>query len=88
MPVAQMATTATIVKIIATPQNYYSGIAFKSDGSELYKEVKEYNFEFVPKQTYEFLELYFNGYKLYKGEITLFRELKTKIKLEVCVGAG
>ena len=40
MPVAQMATTATIVKIIATPQDYYSGIAFKSDGSELYREVK------------------------------------------------
>jgi hypothetical protein len=55
---------------------------------ELYREVKEYNFEYVPKQTYEFLELYFNGDKLRKGEITLFRELKTKIKLEVCVGAG
>jgi hypothetical protein len=55
---------------------------------ELYREVKEYNFEFVPKQNFEFLELYLDGERFYVGEITCFRELKTKVKLEVCVGAG
>lgn len=55
---------------------------------ELYREVREYNFEYVPKQTFEFLFLYIEGQLLDVGEITSFRELKTQIKLEVCVGAG
>lgn len=38
MPVANMATTATIVRIIATNQKSYSGIAFNSAGEELYRE--------------------------------------------------
>lgn len=38
MPVANMATTATIVRIIATNQKSYSGIAFNSAGEELCRE--------------------------------------------------
>ena len=38
MPVANMATTATIVRIIASPQDNYSGIAFDKDGKELFRE--------------------------------------------------
>jgi hypothetical protein len=35
------------------------------------------------------LELFVDGERLTGiGEITLFKELKTKIKLECCVGAG
>lgn len=38
MPVAQMATTATIVRIIATNQPQYDGIAFNKQGEEIYRE--------------------------------------------------
>lgn len=38
MPVANMATTATIVRITASPQDYYSGIAFDAQGNEKYRE--------------------------------------------------
>lgn len=38
MPAAEMATTATIVRIIATDQKSYSGIAFNSACKELYRE--------------------------------------------------
>lgn len=38
MPVAQMATTATIVRIIATNQIQYNGIAFNNKGEEIYRE--------------------------------------------------
>ncbi len=55
---------------------------------ELYREVREYNFEYVPKQTFEFLFLYIEGKLLDVGEITEFRELKTKVKLQCCIGAG
>lgn len=55
---------------------------------ELYREVREYHFEYVPTQTWDFLLLYIDGEKLDLGEITSVQELKTKIKLEVCVGAG
>ena len=55
---------------------------------ELYREVREYHFEYVPTQTWEFLFLYIDGEKLEVGEITKCTELKTKVKLEVCVGAG
>lgn len=55
---------------------------------ELYKEVREYYFDFVPTQTWEFLFLYIDGEKVDVGEITFFKPLKTKIKIESCVGAG
>jgi hypothetical protein len=55
---------------------------------ELYREVREYNFEYVPKQTFEFLLLDIEGERFDVGEITSFRELKTKVKLECCIGAG
>ena len=52
LPTGQMATTATIATITATPQDFYSGIAFNADGEELYREkqlspeiVKEWNFD-------------------------------------------
>ena len=55
---------------------------------ELYREVREYNFEYVPAQTWDFLEFYIDGKRIDVGEVTCFKELKTKVKLEVCVGAG
>lgn len=55
---------------------------------ELYRVKKEYQFKYTGPTVYEFLFLYIDGEKLDVGEITEFRELKTKIKLDVCVGAG
>lgn len=55
---------------------------------ELYREVREYHFEYVPTQTWEFLCFYVDGQLVDYGEITSFRELKTKVKIEACVGAG
>lgn len=48
MPVSEMATTATIVRIIATNQESYSGIAFNSAGEELYRE-KDLSIEIMKK---------------------------------------
>ena len=55
---------------------------------ELYKEVREYYFEFCPTMTCEFLFLYIDGEKVDIGEITYVEALKTKVKIESCVGAG
>ena len=55
---------------------------------EIYREVWEYYFDFVPTQTWEFWHLYIDGEKLDLGEITRYEVLKTKLKLDVCVGAG
>lgn len=56
---------------------------------ELYREVREYHFECVPTQTWEFLLLYVEGEELKDlGQITYFKPLKTKVKLDCCVGAG
>lgn len=38
MPVAQMATTASIVRITASKQNCFSGIAFDANGKEVHRE--------------------------------------------------
>lgn len=38
MPVAMMATTATIVSVIATPREGYYGIAYNKEGQEIYRE--------------------------------------------------
>jgi hypothetical protein len=55
---------------------------------ELYREIREYHFEYVPTQIWEFLFLYIDGEKIDVGEIASFEELKTKVKLQCCVGAG
>ena len=55
---------------------------------EVYREVREYYFDFCPTQTWEFLFLYINGEKIDVGEITFIESLKTKVKIESCVGAG
>ena len=55
---------------------------------EIYREVWEYYFDFVPTQTWEFWHLYIDGEKFDLGEITRYEVLKTKLKLDVCVGAG
>ena len=55
---------------------------------EIYREVWEYYFDFVPTQTWEFWHLYIDGEKLDLGEITRYEVLKTKLKLDVCIGAG
>lgn len=56
---------------------------------EIYKEVYEYYFDFVPTQTWEFWHLYIDGQKFEDlGEITSYHALKTKLKLDCCVGAG
>lgn len=55
---------------------------------ELYRVEREYQFEFTGSSVYEYLFLYIDGEKLDVGEITEFRELKTKINLDCCVGAG
>lgn len=38
MPVAQMATTATIVRVIATNQEFFSGLAYDRNGKEIARE--------------------------------------------------
>ena len=55
---------------------------------EVYHEVREYYFDFCPTQTWEFLFLYINSEKIDVGEITFIEYLKTKVKIESCVGAG
>ena len=55
---------------------------------EIYQEVWEYYFDCVPTQTWEFWHLYIDGEKLDLGEITSYEVLKTKLKLDVCIGAG
>ena len=55
---------------------------------EVYKEVREYYFSFCPTQTWEFLFLYIDGEKVDLGQITCVKSLKTKVKIESCVGAG
>lgn len=55
---------------------------------EVYKEVREYYFDFCQTQTWEFLFLYIDGEKVDIGEITCVQSLKTKVKIESCVGAG
>ena len=55
---------------------------------ELYRKTVKYLFDYCPHQTFEFLQLFVDGKKLEIGEITEYRELKTKVKLKVCTGAG
>lgn len=56
---------------------------------ELYRVKKLWEFDHVDPYEAEFLFLYIDGTQLQDiGEITLFEELKTKIKLQCCVGTG
>jgi hypothetical protein len=55
---------------------------------ELYRVEIEHQFKYTGTTVFEFLYLYIDGEKLDVGEITEFRELKTKINLDCCVGAG
>ena len=76
------------------------GKAIPWDGDKMFKypEPKEYKLYRVQKkleseyiQPYEFeeLELFIEGERLRDiGQITCFEALKTKLKLDCCVGAG
>ena len=55
---------------------------------ELYRVIREYNFKYTGPYPAEFLFLYIDGQQLDVGEIVEFRELKTKLKLTCCIGAG
>ena len=56
---------------------------------ELYRVEQLWESEYLKSMTACHLEFFVDGERLTEiGEITLFKELKTKIKLECCVGAG
>ncbi len=56
---------------------------------ELYRVEKRLESEYISPMEFEELEVYVEGERLKDiGQITCFEELKTKIKLDVCVGAG
>jgi hypothetical protein len=56
---------------------------------ELYRAKKRLESEYAIPYEFDDLELFVDGERLAGiGEITCFEELKTKIKLDVCVGAG
>lgn len=56
---------------------------------ELYRVKHLWESEYIQPAEFEFLHLYIDGEKLEDiGEITCFEALRTKIKLDVCVGAG
>lgn len=56
---------------------------------ELYRVVREHHSQYIPTYTTEWLYLYVDGKQLEGlGEITKYRALKTKVKLDCCVGAG
>lgn len=56
---------------------------------ELYQVEKRMESEYIKPYAFAELELFIDGERLKDiGQITCFEELKTKIKLDVCVGAG
>lgn len=56
---------------------------------ELYRVKQLWESEYIKPMESEHLELFIEGKRLDDlGEITEFRELKTKLKLDCCVGAG
>jgi hypothetical protein len=56
---------------------------------ELYRVQKRMEFEHIKPYEFEELELFVDGERLRDiGQITQFEELKTKVKLDCCVGAG
>lgn len=76
------------------------GKAIPWDGSKIFKysrskpyELHEVEYriesEYAPPYDYSVLELFVEGERLKDiGQITCFEELKTKLKLDCCVGAG
>jgi hypothetical protein len=56
---------------------------------ELYRVKRLWEFETLEPREFEFLYLYIDGEQLTDiGEITCVETLKTKLKLDCCVGAG
>ena len=56
---------------------------------DLYKVQKRMESEYIKPYCYEEFELFVDGERLSGiGEITQFKELKTKVRLDCCVGAG
>lgn len=56
---------------------------------ELFRVIRKFNFTALDPKEFEFLELLVEGKKLQElGEITSYQALKTKVKLDCCVGAG
>lgn len=56
---------------------------------ELYRVEKRLESEYIKPYEFEELELFLNGERLKDiGQITCFEALKTKVKLDCCVGAG
>jgi hypothetical protein len=56
---------------------------------ELYRVEQLWESEYIQPQMFTHLELFIDGERLTNiGEITYFKELKTKLKLDCCVGAG
>jgi predicted transcriptional regulator len=56
---------------------------------ELYRVEKRMESEYIKPYEFSELELFIEGERLKDiGEITYFEELKTKLKLDCCVGAG
>ena len=56
---------------------------------DLYRVEKRIESEYIKPYEFEELELFVDGERLTDiGQITQFRELKTKVVLDCCVGAG
>lgn len=56
---------------------------------ELYRVQKKMESEYIQPYEFEELELFIDGERLGDiGQITCFEALKTKLKLDCCVGAG
>ena len=55
---------------------------------ELIKVVREEEFPYTGTHVSEFWYLYVDGQKYDIGEIMSYQVLKTKLKLDICVGAG
>ncbi len=55
---------------------------------ELYRVKQLWESDYIKPYEAELLHLYIEGEKQDLGCITCFEELKTKIKLDCCVGAG
>ena len=55
---------------------------------EIIRVITETSFPYTGKHISEYWHLYINGEELKLGEIMKYEVLKTKLKLDVCVGAG
>jgi hypothetical protein len=56
---------------------------------ELYRVHRRIESDYVRPYEYDDLELYIDDERLKEvGQITCFKELKTKVRLDCCVGAG